>query len=177
VFAAGGLPSHYRVQWQVPVRLFQLFLEAVNGNDIQITSENSSGLSQLCEEFGFGSLSSKLSAFRACPSFRDSVDADARSHISVLEESDSQQERRLAALEAKLSQVAQLPLEVARMQADLERVISELQTALPQLRAFSEAAPRQLSREVARLQSEISGCKRSEQIMCACATLKPCVKK
>jgi flagellar motility protein MotE (MotC chaperone) len=108
VFAARGLPSNYRVQSQVLLRLFQLFFEAVNGNDIQITNEKVSGLSQLCEEFGFRSLSSKLSAFRDFPSFRDSADAEARSRISALEKRDSQRERRLAALEAKLPQLAQL---------------------------------------------------------------------
>jgi hypothetical protein len=111
--AAGGLPSHYRVQSQVPVGVFRLFLEAVKGNDIQITNENVSGLSRLCEEFGLWSLSSKLSVFRDSPSFKDSADAGARSRISALEEGDSQQERRLAALGAKLSQVAQLPVELA----------------------------------------------------------------
>jgi hypothetical protein len=43
-------------------------MEAIKGNDIQITSKNISGLSQLCYEFGFRSLSSKF------PAFRDSAD-------------------------------------------------------------------------------------------------------
>jgi DNA repair ATPase RecN len=73
-----------------------------------------------------------------------------------LEERDSQQERWLAALEAKLSHVAQLPAELARIQADLAHVTSEVQTTLPQLRASSEAAQRQLCREVERLHSDIS---------------------
>jgi hypothetical protein len=57
------------------------------------------------------------------------------------------------------------------MQADLARVTSEAQTALPQLRAFSDAVQRQLSRELERLQSEISGCKRWQQIMCSFAII------
>jgi hypothetical protein len=52
----------YRFQSQIPVDHFRSFLEAVKENDIQITSENVSGLSQLCAEFGFRSLSSKLLA-------------------------------------------------------------------------------------------------------------------
>jgi uncharacterized coiled-coil protein SlyX len=140
IFAAGSPPSRYRVQSQVPLGLFQLFLEAVKGNDIQITSENVSGLCQLCEEFEFRRLSPKLSAFRDSPSFKDSADAEAR--ISALEERDSQQERRLAALEAKQSQLAQLPAELARVQADLARVTSEVRAAPPQLRASAEAALR-----------------------------------
>jgi hypothetical protein len=44
-----------------------VFPEVVKENDIQITNENISGLSQLCVEFGFRSLSLKLSAFRDSP--------------------------------------------------------------------------------------------------------------
>jgi hypothetical protein len=42
-FAAGSPASRYRVQSRVPRGLFRSFLEAVNGNDIQITNENVSG--------------------------------------------------------------------------------------------------------------------------------------
>jgi hypothetical protein len=111
------------------------FLEAVKGNDVQITSENVSGLSQLCEEFGFWRLSTKLSAFRDSPSFKNTADAEARSRISALEERNLQQERWLAALEAKQLELAQLP-------ADLARVNSEVRAGLPQLRASAEAALR-----------------------------------
>jgi hypothetical protein len=45
LFAAGGSSSRCRVQSRVPVGHFRLFLEAVRGNDIQITSENVSELS------------------------------------------------------------------------------------------------------------------------------------
>jgi hypothetical protein len=75
----------------VTLRLFQLFFDAVKRNDIQTTNENISGLSRLYDEFGFRSLSSKLSAFRDSPSFKDSADAEARNRISALEEGDSQQ--------------------------------------------------------------------------------------
>jgi hypothetical protein len=78
LFAAGGLPSRSRFQSRVSVSIFRPFLIAVKGNDIQITSENVSGLSQLDEEFGFLSLSMNLSAFRNSPSFKDSADAEAR---------------------------------------------------------------------------------------------------
>jgi hypothetical protein len=50
-FVAGSPSSRCRVQSRVPLALFRSFLEAVNGNDIQIMSENVSGLSQLCEEY------------------------------------------------------------------------------------------------------------------------------
>jgi hypothetical protein len=101
VFAAGNSPSRYRVQSRIPLDHVRSFLEAVKGKDIQITNENVSGLSQLCAEFGFRSLSSKLSAFRDSPTFRHLAQAEARNRISTFEEEDSQQERWIAALEAK----------------------------------------------------------------------------
>jgi hypothetical protein len=57
-----------RLRSAAPIGYFSLFLEAVSGKDIQITNENVSDLSQLCDEFGFWSLSSKISAFRDSPS-------------------------------------------------------------------------------------------------------------
>jgi hypothetical protein len=64
LFASGAAPSRYCVQSDVTLDLFSLFLEAVSGKDIQITNENVSDLSQLCKEFGFRNLSSKLSDIR-----------------------------------------------------------------------------------------------------------------
>jgi hypothetical protein len=58
LFASGCAPSHYNVHSQAALSLFSLFLKAVSGKDIQITNENVSDLSQLCDEFGFWSLSS-----------------------------------------------------------------------------------------------------------------------
>jgi hypothetical protein len=43
------------------------------------------------------------------------------------------------------------------MEADFAHLAFEVQTALPQLRVSSEVAQRQFSREVERLQSEMSG--------------------
>jgi hypothetical protein len=74
-----------------------------------------------------------------------------------LEERDSQQDRGIAGLEAKQSQLAQFPAELAWMQTGLVGPTSGVQTTLPQLQASSEVRQRQLSREVERQQSEISG--------------------
>jgi hypothetical protein len=64
LFGGESALSHCHVQSRVPLSHFWLFFEPVQGNEIQMTNENVSGLSQLCDEFGFRSLSSKLSAFR-----------------------------------------------------------------------------------------------------------------
>jgi hypothetical protein len=116
-----GVGLGRRVQSRIPLGHFRSFVEAVKGNDIQITNENISYLSQICEEFEFWSLSSKLSAFRDSPSFENKADPEARSRISPLEESDSQQERCLAALEAKQSRLAPVSAELSQMQTDFLR--------------------------------------------------------
>jgi hypothetical protein len=52
--------SRSRVRLSVPLSIFRQFVLALEGNPIEITSTNSSRLSQLSEEFGFEDLSSKL---------------------------------------------------------------------------------------------------------------------
>jgi uncharacterized coiled-coil protein SlyX len=121
--------SPYNVKSSVALEVFQLFLESVEGKDIQITKQNASDLSRLCTEFGFESLSRKLSAFLDSPDC-GSADAEAKSRIRYLEERDLQQDRRIASLEAIVSQ----------MQTDFARQTAEVQAALRQLRPSSAPA-------------------------------------
>jgi hypothetical protein len=149
--------SPYRVKSSAALDVFQQFLEAIEDKKVEVTNENIAGLAQLCEEFGFWSLLSKISAFQGSSEWVDSVDSEGRSRMLALEERVWQQERRLAAREAKQSRLAQVPPELSQMQTDLARVTSEVQTTLAQLWASSEESQEQLCREVERLQSEISG--------------------
>jgi hypothetical protein len=55
------LASPYKPPSTVPLTLFRQFGSALEGNAIEITSANFSGLTQLCEEFGFEELRAKLS--------------------------------------------------------------------------------------------------------------------
>jgi hypothetical protein len=66
----------------------------------------------------------------------------------------TEQERAIAGLKANQSRIAQIPVEMLRMQADLARVTSEVQTALLHLRTSSKAAQRQLSREIEAMREE-----------------------
>jgi hypothetical protein len=77
--------SPYRVNSSVALKVFRLFLEAVECKEIQITKQNVADLSQLCTEFGFESLSRKISAFLDSPDCA-SADAEARARISCLAE-------------------------------------------------------------------------------------------
>jgi hypothetical protein len=59
-----------------------LFLSALDGNAIKITDTNFTELKQLCDEFGFTELATKLSEFRPSMDLKEAEtepeDADAR---------------------------------------------------------------------------------------------------
>jgi hypothetical protein len=63
-FADGPPSIPYQVSSSIPQHIFRLFLEAVNGREVEITGDNVNGLSQLAREFGFLRLLTKLSDFR-----------------------------------------------------------------------------------------------------------------
>jgi hypothetical protein len=75
-----------RVRSSVPLDAFRQSVEPIEDRAEEVTNQNVSSLAQLCGEFGFRSLSLKLSAFRSSRSCADSVDAEARSRISGLDE-------------------------------------------------------------------------------------------
>jgi hypothetical protein len=54
-----------------------LFRSAIEGEVIEITNANIDGLSAVCDEFGFGSLSQRLWAFKASPAHQQKVQVDA----------------------------------------------------------------------------------------------------
>jgi uncharacterized coiled-coil protein SlyX len=150
LFADGPAPSRYPAQSDAPLGVFRSFLEAVKGNDIQITNENVLQLSQLCEEFGFWSLSSKLSAFRDSPEHRIwAVKArvavqeqtvrteltEVRRRISALEGPVSEQEQANAALRTKTQN--QLAAEVRACSDEAKQ--SEQERAIAALKAWTGA--------------------------------------
>lgn len=101
---ADDLPSSpYLVQSAVGSEVFSTFLDAVSGKDIEITKYNVSDLSQLCREFGFWKLSSKLSDFR----------------ISELEST------FCANNEIQAKRIVALETEISRLKGDLVRLVAE----------------------------------------------------
>jgi hypothetical protein len=77
------LASPYKLRSTVPLTLFRQFVSALEGNEIEITSANISGLTQLCEEFGFEDLRSKLSEFPP-PRGTAAKDTEARERTAAL---------------------------------------------------------------------------------------------
>jgi hypothetical protein len=69
----GGLEVHSIV----PAHIFRLFRSAAEGNVIEITNMNIESLSAAYDEFGSGSLSQRLRAFKDGPAHREKVRVDA----------------------------------------------------------------------------------------------------
>jgi hypothetical protein len=103
--------------------------------------KNCSRRSQLWAEFGFRSFPSKLLGLCDFLSFKNSADEEARSQISALDEQDSQWERRLTALQAKQSHIAQFPAELARIETEQRRLFREVEAMRQEMKASVAALP------------------------------------
>jgi hypothetical protein len=53
----------YKVEFPVSLSIFREFVSALEGNVVEITDTNLTGLQRLCEEFGFSEFAAKLSKF------------------------------------------------------------------------------------------------------------------
>jgi hypothetical protein len=62
--------SPSQIQSPISLSIFRDFVTALNGQTIEITTANLSGLDQLSKEFGFSEFSSKLSKFNPNSHFR-----------------------------------------------------------------------------------------------------------
>jgi hypothetical protein len=90
----------YEVTSSVPAAIFQLFLEAIEGKDVEVTPTNVAGLGNLSREFGFWRLSAKVADYRVT-----AFESASAEHQVVTE-------RRLGVLEAE---VAVLKSELGRI--------------------------------------------------------------
>jgi uncharacterized coiled-coil protein SlyX len=120
--ASGATSSPYHVQSKVSFGLFRFLLEAVSGKDIQITNENVLDVSQLCEEFGFWSLSAKVSAF--CQS--------SEHRIWLLKARLSEQAQPITTLQTDIQKQRQV---IPTLQADTQK---QLAAEVEQLKASSQ---------------------------------------
>jgi hypothetical protein len=66
------LDAPYAVRSSVSVDIFQQFVSALERNEVEITDTNIDGLFQLCKEFNFRDLRTKLSEFRPNLNVRES---------------------------------------------------------------------------------------------------------
>jgi hypothetical protein len=95
-----------QVRSVVSADVFRLFRSAVEGEVIEITNANIKGLSVVCDEFGFGSISQRLRAFKDGPAHQK-VRIGALEGRARLLEADFQarQKVQIDALEEKVLKV------------------------------------------------------------------------
>jgi hypothetical protein len=110
------LHSPYHVKASVSLNDFRQFIDAINGHEFTITSANFAGLSLLAEEFHFETLQAQLSEFHSSP-----ADVEARARIATLEQQAVQRDRQIAELRAEFS----------RMDAEIERLSTALESRHP----------------------------------------------
>jgi hypothetical protein len=126
--------SPYQVQSSVTLSIFREFLSALGGQTIAITNTNFRGLQQLCEEFGFSDISTKLSEFRSLMDVKKKEEAEnsnARGGIAALEEKGEQHSRSIAILQ---SEVRQLSTDFGRLVGE----VSALRSAAAGIQTLSE---------------------------------------
>jgi hypothetical protein len=72
----------------VSVADFRQFVSAMDGGAVAIMNENISGLSLLCDEFGFAGLAAELLEFRRSAAFKEvaTMFTEARLRLSAVEE-------------------------------------------------------------------------------------------
>jgi hypothetical protein len=137
---------------------FQAFVETLEGHAAYVTDGNYTGLSRLCQEFGFEGLNAQRSAFHPSAGFAEAlrcisevekrvkVDegqiAELQSELSSQRKSHKQALRRFEAKVAKLKDVIHaLPARVGRAEADIARAATEV-AQVGQLRADVAALKR-----------------------------------
>jgi hypothetical protein len=124
----------YAIRSSVSVEVFREFVTVIEDEAVPITHTNLSGLALLCDEFGFESLTMRVSAA-----------ADPATHIRIaaLEERDRRRERDIAALFTRLS--GRPP-----GNAGNRRVLSDFET----FRFSSESAQARLRAELDRARAD-----------------------
>jgi hypothetical protein len=70
VLARDGQIDQSTGRSRVSAAVFRLFLPGVEGESIELTNENVDGLSTLCDEFGFWSISRRVKRFKTTSMYR-----------------------------------------------------------------------------------------------------------
>jgi hypothetical protein len=105
------IASPYKVKSPVSLGDFREFVSALRNTTVKITNNNFTGLSQLCDEFGFRDLVERLSEFRAAKHLKEPTtteDLEAGKRLAALEEQMQQRDKEIAALQSELSRESQI---------------------------------------------------------------------
>jgi hypothetical protein len=135
------LNAPYSLKSRVSLEDFRDFAAALEDRPLQITAKIFAGLLRLCDEFGFESLSVRLSDFLR------SGDRELRLRVQRLEEGALARERQLERLEQELGHGASSEDDLSRrLGAAIERIsqleasISDLMSEIAGLRGRGEIA-------------------------------------
>jgi hypothetical protein len=147
----------YRLSSSVPLTVFRQFVSAIEGNSIEITSANFSGLFELCEEFGFEELRSKLSQ-STLPHAPKVEDSEARARIAALEEWARLRDRDIAGFHRTF---ARLNADIGRLAVDVSQVrpgraVEKLSAEVTRLRSAVSALQTKMRSEVSALKAKVS---------------------
>jgi prefoldin subunit 5 len=162
------LNSPYRVHSSVPLDIFRQFLSELEGNEIEVTDVNFTGLQQLSEEFNFLTLAAKLSVFRPSIGLKGMENQKVRQRITELEEHFQRCDSEIASLQTEFERFntdfLRLVGEVSALRSSAAE-ITTLSTEVSNLKAqipsgIGDPVAQRLSAEINELRREISTLKR-----------------
>jgi hypothetical protein len=147
----------YAIKSAVTVEVFRQFVAALEDSAIEITSANVTGLTLLSSEFGFESLSTRLSEFRSsldCTTPGQTTDPQVWLRIAALEEGAMQRDRAIESLRTESqAQAEQTESAIARLSATIDAIRAELSAV--------RAAPRSAApADTGAFQADISALKK-----------------
>jgi hypothetical protein len=145
-----NLVSPYQVKSDVPFEVFREFLSLLDDGAVEISNANFAGLSLLCTEFGFESLSLRLLGFRSSAAFAGQS-GDSETRIARLEERALARDRSAAALEAEVGRLSEV---VASLRVAVERGAAVAQ-ALDRGQGRLEAGEARVCAAVDELRAEV----------------------
>jgi hypothetical protein len=125
------LKAPYVVKSRVPPEVFSAFVDAVHGSEITLTAENVSHFSLLCEEFEFGSLSTRILSFHRS-TLEVPGNGEVLRRIRTLEERLNEQERATEAIEAELAVFMRATEDISVLKQQCDAIGSSQQRVLTQ---------------------------------------------
>jgi hypothetical protein len=157
------------INLDVTADVLRLFISAVHGEAIELTNKNVDGLSTLCNEFQFLSLSRCLEVFKNTPTYQLEQRVNAlKAKLQSLEERMEQHEGEISALQVEQSRQLRVQESIeqrigteAELASHRANEVESVRTALGEVRELAEGAQRkadstevQLGR-VGRLEAEV----------------------
>jgi hypothetical protein len=128
----------YSVRAPVSIDDFRQFVSVLEDKAVEVTNANFGGLSLLCDEFRFESLSERLSAFRQSPDFKAMME-DSEARLCLSAQRQTQKSTTAALTDATVRQNSCIEALETRFQASLEAMAVRLSRVEAELERESQA--------------------------------------